>query len=137
VLFSLGVAATLAVDDRNAPEHHVAAVLPISPAVEGTITQLRLVTPAGTAIRLSTQPGAPGVALVMRDPGAEADRPSAVTAGLRWDGATYPMALIRDAGSGQILSFARGGQAVVWTQAAALDVTFSDGTRSVAARLRP
>jgi hypothetical protein len=47
------------------------------------------------------------------------------------------MALIRDAATGQILSFARGGRATIWSRATDLDVTFSDGALTRGGRLRP
>jgi hypothetical protein len=44
------------------------------------------------------------------------------------------MAMVRDATTGEILAFARGGTVVLGTSANELDVTFSDGVRSGAAR---
>jgi hypothetical protein len=46
------------------------------------------------------------------------------------------MALIRDRRTGEILSFARGGNAQIRTQAADLDVILSDGVRSAKRELR-
>ena len=50
---------------------------------------------------------------------------------MSWDVVTYPMAMVRDAATGEILSFARGGSATLWTQSRQFDVTFSDGVRSL------
>ncbi len=47
-----------------------------------------------------------------------------------WDGAAHPMALVRDARTGEILSFARGGSATVWTDRDDLELVLSDGVRS-------
>jgi hypothetical protein len=47
-----------------------------------------------------------------------------------WDAALFPMALIQDAETGQVLSFARGGQIIVPTDAVEIDITLSDGVRS-------
>jgi hypothetical protein len=56
---------------------------------------------------------------------------------LRWNAADYPMALVRDAATGEILSFARNGDATVGVSGRALDVTFSDGVRSRQERVTP
>lgn len=50
---------------------------------------------------------------------------------LEWPQAGLPMALVRDARTGEVLSFARGGAARLQTGARELDVVFSDGIRSV------
>jgi hypothetical protein len=54
---------------------------------------------------------------------------------LRWDSAQYPMIMIRDPDSGEVLSFGRGGAAQVRTGKTALDVDASDGLRSYRVRL--
>jgi len=56
---------------------------------------------------------------------------------LRWNPAVYPMALVRDAATGEILSFARNGDATVGVSGRDLDVTFSDGVRSRQERVTP
>ena len=48
-----------------------------------------------------------------------------------WDAASYPLAVVKDARTGEILSLARGGSVRVRAKGAALDVTLSDGVRSV------
>jgi len=48
-----------------------------------------------------------------------------------WNAAAYPMALVRDAATGDILSFARRGGAVIGgADGRTLDITWSDGVRS-------
>ena len=49
---------------------------------------------------------------------------------LTWDAQRYPLVLVRDAATGQVRSFARGGSAEVASTGAALDVDFSRGTAS-------
>ncbi len=117
-------------------EEHFATVLPLSQADDATLARVRLVTPAGSVERLSLQAvQQPGRQLFLRDPAASTTKPNAAQAIVRWDGGTYPMALVRDASTGEILSFARGGAATIWTTGRSFDVTFSDGVRSVARRL--
>ena len=47
-----------------------------------------------------------------------------------WDAAQHPMVMVRDAATGQILSFARGGTAEVTTQRGELEVVLSNGVTS-------
>lgn len=117
-------------------EHHITAVVPMDAAMEASVVRVRLVTPAGPAERVSLQSLAQsGGRLFFRDPAATMTRPTAVQASLTWDGTVFPMAMVRDAATGEILSFARGGSAVVWTGSRRFDVTFSDGVRSVVRRV--
>jgi hypothetical protein len=54
---------------------------------------------------------------------------------LEWDAALYPMIMVRDPGSGEVLSFARGGKSWVQTSKGALDLDLSDGVQSQRVRL--
>jgi hypothetical protein len=54
---------------------------------------------------------------------------------LRWDPALYPMLMVRDPDSGEVLSFVRGGAAQVRTSKGELDLDVSDGLRSQRVRL--
>jgi hypothetical protein len=54
---------------------------------------------------------------------------------LRWDAAKYPMIMIRDPDTGDVLSFGRRGTAQVRTGKTVLDVDVSDGVRSHRVRL--
>lgn len=56
---------------------------------------------------------------------------------LQWNAAAYPMALVRDAATGEILSFARRGDATIAVAGRDLDVTYSDGVRSRQERVTP
>ena len=49
---------------------------------------------------------------------------------LRWDGAAYPMALVRDPASGEVLSFARGGLARIPQRPGEVEVILSQGIGS-------
>ena len=54
---------------------------------------------------------------------------------VRWNSAAYPLAVVRDAATGRILSLAHDGQVTV-DAGGALDVTLSDRARSVTEHLR-
>jgi hypothetical protein len=49
---------------------------------------------------------------------------------LKWNAATHPMIMVRDPETGQVLSFARGGTARVWTQKRQIDLEVSNGVTS-------
>jgi hypothetical protein len=49
---------------------------------------------------------------------------------LRWDASAYPMIMVRDPDTGEVLSFARGGSTLVPTSKSQLDLDVSDGVRS-------
>jgi hypothetical protein len=55
---------------------------------------------------------------------------------LTWTGADYPMALVRDRTTGQILSFSRDGRTELPAGTGDVDVLLSNGTGSVPARVR-
>ncbi|MDX2058698.1 MAG: hypothetical protein SFV24_12915 [Gemmatimonadales bacterium] len=135
VLFAHPVPVVMTGEETGA-ERHFATVVPIDAAQDQAIARLRLVTPTGPVERLSLQAIAQlGRQVLFRDPAAGLNRVNSLQARLNWDAATYPMAMIRDAVTGQVLSFARGGSATVWTGSQRFDVTFSDGVRSVVRRV--
>ena len=51
-------------------------------------------------------------------------------AALTWNATRYPLVVVRDAKTGEVLSFARGGSATVETTASDLELTLSDGVAS-------
>ncbi|MDB4952362.1 MAG: hypothetical protein JWM27_5011 [Gemmatimonadetes bacterium] len=54
---------------------------------------------------------------------------------LTWDAAQAPMVMVRDPRTGQVVSFARGGAALLQTAAGELDLVLSDGVRSTTRRV--
>jgi hypothetical protein len=104
--------------------------------VQGTLAetdtegQLLLSGPGIRIERAST--GAAGRATA---PGLTLER-RAGRATVGWDQGAYPLAVIRDAATGQILSLARGGSIELPDAPTELEVTVSDGTRGMVSRLR-
>lgn len=136
VLFSHPVQLEHTMTINTEHEEHFVAVIPLDQAQDDGLAQLRLVTPAGPVNRLSPQAIVQaGGRLFLRNPGAAMTSPAAVQATITWDVATYPMAMVRDAATGEILSFARSGATTIWTRSRQFDVTFSDGVRSTIHRV--
>lgn len=69
-----------------------------------------------------------------RAPNLRVER-SGTSATISWNAADYPLAVIRDATTGQILSLAPGGRVTLDEAGGLLDVTLSDRTRSRTARI--
>jgi hypothetical protein len=134
LLFSYPIETSVTSIDEG--ERHFATVVPLDQLQDDQLARLRLVAPEGPATRLSVQAiSQAGRRLFLRDPAARVTLPNAIQARITWDAASYPMALVRDAGTGAILSFARGGAATLWAPGRRFDVTFSDGVRSLSRRI--
>ena len=50
--------------------------------------------------------------------------------GVRWDASVHPMVMVRDAETGEVLSFARGGSVQVSSYKREVDLVLSDGVKS-------
>jgi hypothetical protein len=62
--------------------------------------------------------------------GAELVRTAPNVVSITWDGARYPMVVVRDPADGATLALARGGNTQVRTAAHQLELNFYDGVRS-------
>jgi hypothetical protein len=102
---------------------------------------------ASAAVRLeSIRLAGPGIATAAVARSAASLRATAVQAptvtraaggaAIRWDAAVHPMVMVRDAASGQVLSFARGGSVVVPAGVGGVDLVLSDGVVSRHARMQ-
>lgn len=98
-------------------------ILPVGSARLDRLATLRVSGPTARAER-TTRPDPSGAA----DPQATASVGDA--AGFSWDSARYPMVLVRNAVSGEVLSFARGGRLRIPPGVRRVDVQLSDGVRT-------
>jgi hypothetical protein len=103
-------------------ERHFAFVIPLSEAAPDRLASMVLTGPRGTALRRTAALGGAVPDVAVTSAGADQVQ-------VTWD-KRYPMALVRDARTGQILSFARGGSAVV-AATGPVRVELSHGTGSV------
>ncbi|HTL05637.1 MAG TPA: M66 family metalloprotease [Gemmatimonadales bacterium] len=115
--------------DTPGGERGFAFVVPLDPGLRAGLGGLRVVAGGRSATRLMN--GGPA-----GDPAALLVRTSPQQVELRWDAARYPMVLVRDAATGAVLSFARGGTVRLWSAARDFDLQFSDGIRSTARAAR-
>jgi hypothetical protein len=112
---------------------HFAFAVPLDATTAGRLAQIRLSGPGLGAVTRSPAPAA-----VRIGPAAAAPTLSATANGtaLRWDAAANPAVMVRDAATGQVLSFARGGQAVLPAGTGEVELELSDGVRSRHQRVR-
>jgi len=103
-------------------------------ATQGELTSIRLSGPGASAAVMQASLTPAGVAAAINAIDATATPSGNVR--VQWGTTAARMALIRDGRTGEILSFARGGNAQIRTGAADLEVTLSDGVRSTTRKLR-
>ncbi len=133
-LFSLSFSPRDIADAPGDQQSFVFAV-PVTDAQAGRLHALRLAGPTGQKVRSRPAPAgpqfnttaAPGAAQVRRVPGGKV--------AVRWDSSTHPMVMVRDAETGEILSFARGGSVDVVSHKREVDLVFSDGVQSRVKRI--
>jgi len=116
--------------DHAPNERHFAFVVPLAVTAPMPAT-LRLIANGRESIRRRIAPSAAGGASTSLIASARLSVAAGTRSRLEWDASGYPMALVRDPATGEILSFARGGQIDIDGPGRDLDVTFSDGVGSV------
>jgi hypothetical protein len=125
-LFTLSFEATASADDPKGSRHFAFAV-PLDQARAAGLGILRLTGPAiGVAAVTQT------AKRLLRESVADTVTAQREVSGvmLKWNAVAHPMIMVRDPDTGEVLSFARGGNARVWTGKSAVDLEISDGVRS-------
>jgi hypothetical protein len=85
------------------------------------------VTRAGGPVDTRVRPVAPRFSVAA---------PGRGRARVSWEAARHPLTVVRDPRTGDVLSFARGGDVQVRTDAPELELLFSDGVRTTSQRVR-
>ncbi len=142
VLLDLPIAADR-VDHATAhDERQFAVIVPWSSALEQALTRVRVRdvrTPLLATVRASatavsarlTRGSRATTPLAMPDPQSAVDLLGGGRARVRWNSAQYPMAMVRDAATGEIMAYVRRPGDLILTGGRRLEVHFSDGVRSV------
>jgi hypothetical protein len=130
-------------------ERHFAFFLPLRADEIAELATLEVTARTRTGVRTAARTalgagagGAPGTAhagLRATDFTARVDAAPGGRLRLRWDAERQPMALVRDRVTGEVLSFARGGEVRLRASRGPdrVEVLLSDGVRSRPARLAP
>jgi len=136
VFFNLSFTPKEIADAPGGQKNFVFAV-PISDARAGQLTSLRLSGRGRETVRRAQPPVVSGV-----QPGtgvkpllAEVRRLSRGGTGIRWDARVHPMVMVRDAETGEVLSFARGGSVQLPGFRREVDLVLSDGVKSSVRRV--
>jgi hypothetical protein len=108
--------------DHSDAQKGFAFSIPASLAQPERLAELRLTGPEGRV----SQTRSPDLPLAPLSAERRGNRVA-----LAWQRTAHPMALIRDAATGEVLSFARGGDAQVPTGTGAVEILLSDGVRTV------
>jgi hypothetical protein len=137
-LFRLSFEGARADHDPDPQARHFGFFVPLSPADADALERIELDSPLGRAVHVTAPVRLPHPPEgVHRDPEVFVDRMEGARMRLRWDGERFPMAMLRDPQSGQIVGFARDGRMVLPERTGeALEVILSDGVRSRPARPR-
>jgi hypothetical protein len=126
-LFAFSFSPNEVADAVQSQQNFVFAV-PLSASRAGRLSSLSLTGGGRQAISRSAAPTASGSGVNVR--------PVARGVALRWNAGAHPMVMVRDPATGQILSFARGGEVELRTPRAEIDVLLSDGVKSRTRRVR-
>lgn len=124
-VFGLSFEALEVADDPRGGRHFAFAV-PLEAAAAERLEQLRLTGPGIGAATLSRPPAA--LRATPAQPVSMAPAPGGVE--VRWDAAAHPMVMARDARTGEVLSFARGGSVTLPASVSGVELLVSDGLRT-------
>lgn len=130
--FSVPFTPTRIADVTGDARHFTIAV----PVDAGLVLDRVQVIGPGVGGSLNAPPGTTGASLVA-PPAVSSTRLGGNRIELRWDAARYPMMVIREAASGDVLGIARGGVATVTTRGGALTLIMSAGLRSETISITP
>jgi hypothetical protein len=123
------------VADLPASYRSFAFAVPLSDAQSARLTSIRL-TGDGRMAQVSAASAAAIPRLPSTGSEVQVRRGIGARVALRWDHRAYPMVMVRDPDTGDVLSFARGGEAEVMTSKTRVDLLLSDGVRSMPKRVR-
>ena len=122
VLYRRNFSAVPMGDLPTGQEEGFAFVIPIERAMELEMSSLQVVSGGRTARQQA--------AGSLTDPSFDLSRDASGRTVVRWDRTGYPMVLVRDAATGAILSFARGGEVHLPVTRGRLRLSASDGVRT-------
>jgi hypothetical protein len=128
VLFSLPFTGRRTADG-NTERSHFSFAIPTRIAQPDRLARVEV---SGEGLRAERSAREPGV---RPRPARAAVRRAGRDVRLEWSDPSLPMALVRDPRTSEVLGFVRGGSATFRSDARELDVTFSDGVRSVRQRV--
>lgn len=104
-------------------------VIPLSALRGRSLHQLRLEARGRTATSVAS-------AVTDADPGVVATRPAAGRVRLQWDAARFPVLMVRNRATGNVIALARGGDATVLANQDEVEINASNRVRSARRNVR-
>lgn len=132
-LFSLNFTPVVVADEEGGSSAHFSFVVPMNDAAYEQLARLEVSGRGRSAERVSRQPAAAREAAAR---GLDIAAEASARARLRWNASAFPMIMVREAATGNVLSFARGGDVSVVADGTEVDVVVSDGLKSATSRVR-
>jgi hypothetical protein len=122
----------VALADGPQSSQHFAFMLPLDPVRADQLGGVRVTGPGGRTSARTAAAAAPN----LRGPSADEVSVQAESQAIRvrWNASTHPMIVVRDPDTGEVLSFARGGDVRVRSEKRLVDLEVSDGTHSYRVR---
>ncbi len=134
VIFSVSFDPDQVADESNTlDDEHFAFMIPISDAAQARLTTLR-VRGKGRSAERSARGSQASVEAAASSASVNAN--GVGRARLQWNATTHPMVVVRDAISGEVLSFARGGSADIAAAGSEVEVVYTDGVRSASRKVK-
>jgi hypothetical protein len=127
-LFSYSFEGERPADAEDATARHFAFAIPMDATTQSELASIRLSGPGASSAVMQASPAPTGVSAAVNVVDASATSSGAVR--VQWRATSARMALVRDRRTGEVLSFARDGDARIRTGASDLEVILSDGVRS-------
>jgi hypothetical protein len=134
-LFALSFAPN-EVADVPGSRQSFAFAIPLPAAKAARLSSLRLAGRGREAVSMASVSSAAQVRAGIKADSVEVRRVGAGRMGLRWNAGAHPMVMVRDAATGQVLSFARGGDVELQISTRQVDLLFSNGLKSRLRRVR-
>jgi hypothetical protein len=117
------------VSDLPGDNENFSFVIPLSALRGRTIASLRLTARGRTATNVAATSAD-------ADPGIVATRPSSGRVRLRWDATRHPVLMVRNPATGNVIAFARGGDATIAASQDEIEVNASNRVRSARRTVR-
>jgi hypothetical protein len=127
-VFHLSFTPQMVADDPHGGQHFAFAV-PLQPDRAARLDAIQLNVPGRAPVSLRAA-AASGAVLDLRAVRAGPGRVS-----IQWNASAHPMVMVRDPGTGQVLSFASGGSAEIATEQSDLEVQLSNGVAGRSVRV--
>ncbi len=141
VLLNLPIEAERVDHVTDHDERQFSVVLPWTAALEQSLARVRvrdLRSPLLSAARVSPAAVSPervrggvNTPLVLPDPESTLETVAAGRTEVRWNKGVYPMAMVRDAATGQVMGYVRNPGDAIVNGGRRLEVVYSDGVRSI------